>query len=88
MLQDAKFVTVKYGRSEDEMFYRYKYKNGVFLLFEDSEITDGECFVCTKKNEDVMVEIGNSQPIICPEIEPNDRIVTFEELKFHEETFR
>ena len=88
MLQDENFVTVKYGRSEDDMFYRYKYKNGVFLLFEDSEITDGECFVCTKKNEDAMVEIGKSQPIICPEIEPNDRIVTFEELKFHEETFR
>ena len=88
MLQDEKFVTVKYGRSDDEMFYRYKYKNGVFLLFEDSEITDGECFVCTKKNEDAKVPIGKSQPKIRPEIEPNDRIVTFEELKFHEETFR
>ena len=87
MLQDAKFVTVKYGRSEDDMFYRYKYKNGVFLLFEDSEITDGECFVCTKKNEDAKVPIG-SRPIFCPEIEPNDRIVTFEELKFREETLR
>ena len=68
------------------MFYRYKYKNGVFLLFEDSEITDGECFVCTKKNEYAKVPIGKSQD--CPEIEPNDRIVTFEEIKFREETLR
>ena len=88
MLQDEKFVTVKYGRSEDEMFYRYKYKNGVFLLFEDSEITDGECFVCTKKKEDTIAFEGKSQPMSCREIEPNDQIVTFEEVKFRKEILR
>ena len=88
MLQDEKFVTVKYGRSEDDMFYRYKYKNGVFLLFEDSEITDGECFVCTKKKEDTIIYHGKSQPTSYADIEPNHLIETFEEVNFREETFR
>ena len=83
MLQN---ISVKYGRSDEDMFYRYKYRNGVFLLFEESEITDGKCFVCTKKKEDTIISHGKSQPTSYADIEPN--VETFEEVNFREETFR
>ena len=81
-------MAVKYGRSEDNMFFLYKYipKSGDFLLFEDIELTEGQCFVCTKRNDDEFSSYGIGSPKFCYDIKAS--IVTFEEVKLKGESFR